>query len=90
MFWESFGSVVLGLALAWAALHTLPGRLPSGRTVYAAGALGTLFGVYLTRSTLGSGHLPVTLVCAVLVGAITLSLLIRPRARRNIRSAAAQ
>ena len=52
--------------------------------------LGALFGAYLTHSTVGSGHVPDHATGAVLVGAVTLSLLIRPRGSRPVRSAAAQ
>ena len=90
MIWESFGSVVLGLALSWAALRSLPDRLPSRRAVFTTGALGALFGAYLTHSALGTGHVLATLAGAVFVGTVTLSLLIRPRSRRLARSAAAQ
>ncbi|MDF6018988.1 hypothetical protein [Streptomyces sp. JH34] len=91
MLWESISSVVLGLALSWAALHYLPGRLPaSSRVVFVTGALGALFGAYLMHSTLGSGHVLATPTGAVLVGAVTLSLLIRPRGSRPARSAAVQ
>ncbi|MET8270049.1 hypothetical protein [Streptomyces sp. NPDC005077] len=89
MIWESLGSVVLGLALSWAALRSLSGRLPSRRTVFATGTLGALFGAYLTHSALGPGHVLVTLIGAVLIGAVTLSLLLRPGSRRLSRSAAA-
>jgi hypothetical protein len=85
---EFLGSVVLGVALAWLALRSLPQRLPSGRTVFAAGALGALFGAFLMHSVLGPGHTVATLVGAVSVGAVTLSLLIRPRNHLS-RSAAA-
>lgn len=90
MLWESISSVVLGLALSWVALRRLPDRLPSQRAVFVTGALGALFGAYLTHSALGSGHLLATPVGAVLVGAVTLSLLIRPRGSRPVRSAAVQ
>ncbi|MFE7748311.1 hypothetical protein [Streptomyces sp. NPDC057428] len=90
MLWESISSVVLGLALSWVALHTLPGRLPPVRVVYVTGVLGALFGAYLTHSTLGAGHVLATPAGAALVGAVTLSLLIRPRSSRAVRSAAAQ
>jgi hypothetical protein len=88
--WESVSAVVLGLALSWAVLRLLPGRLPSSRVVFVTGGLGALFGAYLTHSSLGSGHVLATLTGAVLVGAVTLSLLIRPRSGRPVRSAAAQ
>ncbi|MFD9503675.1 hypothetical protein [Streptomyces sp. NPDC060035] len=90
MLWESISSVVLGLALSWVALRRLPGRLPSHRVVFVTGALGALFGTYLTHSALGSGHVLATPVGAVLVGAVTLSLLIRPHGSRPVRSAAVQ
>ncbi|WP_327369718.1 hypothetical protein [Streptomyces sp. NBC_01217] len=87
MILEPLGSVVLGLALAWVALRSLPHRLPSRRAVFSTGALGALFGGFLMHSVLGPGHAVATLVGAVLVGAVTLSLLVR--SRRLSRSAAA-
>ncbi|EFE77423.1 hypothetical protein K7395_10675 [Streptomyces filamentosus] len=90
MIWESFGAAVLGLALSWVALRSLADRLPAGRAVYLTGTLGALFGAYLTHAALGPGHVLATLIGAVSVGAVTLSLLIRPRGRRLARSAAAQ
>ncbi|MBM7437454.1 hypothetical protein [Streptomyces sp. HB132] len=90
MFWESISSVVLGLALSWVALHSLSDRLPSSRVVFVSGGLGALFGAYLTHSTLGSGHVLATPTGAVLVGAVALSLLVRPRGRLPVRSAAAR
>ncbi|MEW2071071.1 hypothetical protein [Streptomyces sp. NPDC007346] len=90
MLWESFGAAVLGLGLSWVAVRSLSDRLPSVRAVYLTGALGALFGAFLTHSALGPGHGVATLVGAVVVGAVTLSLLIRPRGRRLTRSAAAQ
>ncbi|SCE62830.1 hypothetical protein [Streptomyces sp. OspMP-M43] len=89
MIWESFGAAVLGLALSWAALRSLADRLPSGRAVCLTGTLGALFGAYLTHAALGADHIVGTLIGAVSVGAVTLSLLIRPRGRRLARSAAA-
>ncbi|MEU6016136.1 hypothetical protein ABZ826_19375 [Streptomyces sp. NPDC047515] len=89
MILEPLGSVVLGLALAWAGLHSLPDRLPSRRAVFTTGALGALFGAFLMHSVLGPGHSVATLVGAALVGAVTLSLLVRPRSHRLSRSAAA-
>ncbi|HEY9439170.1 MAG TPA: hypothetical protein VIS29_11080, partial [Streptomyces sp.] len=79
MFWVSAGSVVLGLVLARLALRVLSGRLPYRRTVFVSGALGALFGAALTHSALGSGGVLPTLTGAVLVSAVALSLLIRPR-----------
>ncbi|MER6994176.1 hypothetical protein [Streptomyces sp. NPDC000410] len=88
MILEAIGSVLLGLVLSWAAVRRLPDRLPAPRVVYATGTLGALFGAYLTHSALGPGYLLGTLAGALFVGAVTLSLLIRPTARRLRRSAA--
>ncbi|MFE7352828.1 hypothetical protein ACFU8Q_06400 [Streptomyces sp. NPDC057543] len=89
MILEPLGSVVLGLALAWVALRSLPDRLPSRRAVLTTGALGALFGAFLMHSVLGPGHLVATLIGAALIGAVTLSLLVRPRSHHLSRSAAA-
>lgn len=86
---EALGSALLGIALSWAAVRRLPDRLPAPRVVYGTGTLGALFGAYLTHTALGSGHLLGTLLGALFVGGVTLSLLIRPEARRLRRSAAA-
>ncbi|MFF8287984.1 hypothetical protein ACF068_01980 [Streptomyces sp. NPDC016309] len=87
MFWEAFGSVVFGFALSWAAAHRLAGRLPSRRVVLGAGVLGALFGSLITHAALGPGHAPGTVLGAVAVAAVVLSLLLRP-SRRLRRSAA--
>ncbi|WP_406013350.1 DUF4407 domain-containing protein [Streptomyces sp. NBC_00984] len=89
MILEPLGSVVLGLALAWMALRSLPDRLPPRRAVFTTGALGALFGAYLMHSVLSPGHVVATLIGAALIGAVTLSLLVRPRSGRLSRSAAA-
>lgn len=84
---EALGSVLLGFALSWAAARRFPDRLPAIRLVYTTGALGALFGACLTHAALGPGHALGTLVGALAVGAVTLSLLIRPAPRRLRRSA---
>lgn len=89
MILEPLGSVLLGLGLAWLALRSLSDRLPSRRTVLTTGALGGLFGAYLMHSVLGPGHVVAALIGSALIGAVTLSLLIRPRSSRLSRSAAA-
>ncbi|GGT39858.1 hypothetical protein [Streptomyces purpureus] len=89
MFLEALGSALLGLALAWAAVHRLPDRLPARPVVLATGGLGAVFGAVVTHAALGPGHLLGTLAGAVAVGAVLLSLLIRPAGRRLRRSAAA-
>ncbi|MFD7628781.1 hypothetical protein ACFV7Q_22565 [Streptomyces sp. NPDC059851] len=77
---EALGSVLLGLALSAAALRLFAPRLPSPRVVLVSGALGALFGAYLTQYALGPGHgtVTATLVGSVLVSAVVLSLLLRP------------
>ncbi|KUH40126.1 MULTISPECIES: hypothetical protein [Streptomyces] len=89
MFWEALGSVLLGLALSWAALHRLADRLPPRRTVLVTGVLGALFGALVTHAALGPGLVLGTLLGAVAISAVLLSLLIRPAAHRLRRSAAA-
>ncbi|MEV7087204.1 hypothetical protein AB0O07_15100 [Streptomyces sp. NPDC093085] len=81
MILEILGSVLLGLGLSWAAARHLADRLPALRTVYAAGPLGALFGAYVTHMALGSGHVMATLVGALLVASVLLSLLLRPAGR---------
>src|SRR5690349_10690636 len=44
MIFEALGSAVLGLVLAWAALHRLSHRLPARALVLATGVAGALFG----------------------------------------------
>ncbi|WP_330173737.1 hypothetical protein OG875_09275 [Streptomyces sp. NBC_01498] len=78
MILEALGAVLLGLGASWAALQRLPHRLPARRPVFAAGSLGSLFGALLTHAVLGPGHLVATLVGAVVVGTVLLSLLLRP------------
>ncbi|MFF2521644.1 hypothetical protein [Streptomyces liangshanensis] len=83
---EALVSVLLGLGLSWAAAHLLPHRLPARRTVFLAGTLGTLFGAYLTHMALGPGHALPTLAGAATVGAVVVSLLLRPTRRRLVLS----
>jgi hypothetical protein len=81
--WESvLGSALLGLGLSWTAASRLSQRLPARRTVFAAGPLGALFGAYLTHMALGPGHVLLVLTGALTVGAVLLSLLLRPSGRR--------
>lgn len=89
MFLEALGSAMLGLALAWAALHRLPHRLPSRTLVLPTGVAGALFGAFLTHSALGAGHLLVTLAGGLIVSVASLSLLLRPAERFRRRSATA-
>ncbi|MFC9595053.1 hypothetical protein ACFTUC_35335 [Streptomyces sp. NPDC056944] len=87
MFLEALGSALLGFALAWAAVHRLPDRLPVRATVLLTGTLGGVFGALVTHGALGPGHFLATLIGAVAVAAVLLSLLIRPASRRLRRSA---
>ncbi|GGZ54936.1 hypothetical protein [Streptomyces bluensis] len=89
MFLEALGSALLGLALAWAALHRLPHRLPSRTLVLPTGVAGALFGAFLMNSALGAGHLLVILTGALIVSVASLSLLLRPAERFRRRSATA-
>lgn len=89
MFLETLGSVILGFALAWAALQRLPHRLPSRTLVLPTGVAGALFGAFLTHSALGAGHLLVILTGALIVSVASLSLLLRPAERFRRRSATA-
>ncbi|MEV6396907.1 hypothetical protein AB0M39_19330 [Streptomyces sp. NPDC051907] len=82
MLLETLGSVLLGLALSWAAARHLSERLPSRRVVFATGPVGALFGAYVTHAALGPGHVVATLAGALAIGAVLLSLLIRPSGRR--------
>ncbi|MBT2443273.1 hypothetical protein J7E93_24900 [Streptomyces sp. ISL-36] len=88
MFLEAFGSALLGLALAWAALHRLPDRLPARGVVLTAGSLGAVFGALVTHGALGPGHVLATLIGALTIAAVLLSLLLRPASRRLRRSPA--
>ncbi|MER5966168.1 hypothetical protein [Streptomyces sp. NPDC002057] len=89
MFLEALGSALLGFALAWAAAHRLSDRLPVRVLVLATGTLGGVFGALVTHGALGPGHFLATLIGAVAVAAVLLSLLIRPASRRRLRRSAA-
>ncbi|WP_309053091.1 hypothetical protein [Streptomyces sp.] len=87
MFLEALGSALLGFALAWVFAHRLADRLPARGIVLTAGPLGGVFGALVTHGALGPGHFLATLVGAVAVAAVLLSLLVRPSSRRLRRSA---
>ncbi|NGO45050.1 hypothetical protein [Streptomyces ureilyticus] len=86
MFLEALGSVILGLAVAWLAMHRLSHRLPARRLVLSTGAAGGLFGAFLTNSAL-SGNLLLTLIGAATVATASVSLLLRPAGRLRRHSA---
>ncbi|WP_105968300.1 hypothetical protein [Streptomyces geranii] len=89
MFLEALGSAILGLALAWAAAHRLPDRLPTRPLVLSTGVAGALFGAFLTHSALSSGHFLLILLGATAVSAASVSLLLRPKGRLRRSSATA-
>ncbi|MBO1337062.1 hypothetical protein [Streptomyces sp. VRA16 Mangrove soil] len=87
MLLEALGSALLGLALAWAASHRLPHRLPSRALVLPTGVIGALFGAFVTHTSLGPGHVLATLGGSVVMAVALLSLLLRPtrgRARQQL------
>ncbi|OQD52406.1 hypothetical protein BM536_029825 [Streptomyces phaeoluteigriseus] len=89
MMLEALGSAVLGLVLAWAAIHRLSHRLPARTLVFATGVAGALFGDFVTHTALGPGSSIGSLLGAVIVSTASLSLLLRPATRLRRRSATA-
>jgi hypothetical protein len=89
MLFEALGSALLGLALAWAAMHRLSARLPTRSLVLATGVAGALFGAFVTHSALDPGNFLLILLGAAIVSAASLSLLVRPAGRLRRRSAPA-
>ncbi|WP_406006890.1 hypothetical protein OG440_12370 [Streptomyces sp. NBC_00637] len=89
MILEALGSAVLGLVLAWAAVHRFSHRLPVRTLVFATGVAGALFGDFVTHSALGPGPAVASLLGAAIVSAASLSLLLRPAGRLRRRSATA-
>ncbi|MBA0051442.1 hypothetical protein E0L36_11225 [Streptomyces sp. AJS327] len=75
MVWETLGSALVGLAIAYAAARRFPGRLGDQRLVLATGPVAGLLGGLICRVVLGPGHLPVALLAAVGVAAAMVSLL---------------
>ncbi|MFI5683897.1 hypothetical protein [Streptomyces sp. NPDC051636] len=89
MILEALGSALLGLVLAWAAVHRLAHRLPARALVFCTGLAGALFGDFVTHSALGPGTVLPSLLGAAVVSAASLSLLLRPTRRLRRRSATA-
>lgn len=89
MLLEALSSVMLGLALGWAATRRLPHRLPARTLVLSTGAAGALLGAFLTHSALDAGNLLTALSGAVILSVASLSLLLRPAGRLRGRSATA-
>ncbi|MFF0113708.1 hypothetical protein [Streptomyces prasinus] len=89
MLLEALSSVILGLALAWAATRRLPHRLPARPLVLSTGAAGALLGSFLTHGALDAGNLLAVLSGAAVLSVASLSLLLRPAGRLRGRSATA-
>jgi hypothetical protein len=88
MILEALGSALLGVLLAWAAVHRLAHRLPARVLVFGTGVAGALFGDFVTHSALGPGSAVLNLLGAAVVSAASLSLLLRPAGRRLRRRSA--
>ncbi|MFJ8144099.1 hypothetical protein ACIQ8D_03165 [Streptomyces sp. NPDC096094] len=89
MLLEALSAAILGLALAWAAVHRLPHRLPPRVLVLPTGIAGALFGAFVTHTALGAGGLLLVLLGSATLSAAALSLLLRPAGRLRRRSATA-
>ncbi|MFH8978045.1 hypothetical protein [Streptomyces sp. NPDC017890] len=89
MLLEALSAAILGLALAWAAVHRLPHRLPARVLVLPTGIAGALFGAFVTHTALGAGGLLLVLLGSAALSAASLSLLLRPAGRLRGRSATA-
>ncbi|MFH8443790.1 hypothetical protein ACH4D3_21490 [Streptomyces sp. NPDC018026] len=89
MILEALSAALLGLALAWAAAHRLPHRLPAPLLVLPTGVAGALFGAFVTHTALGAGGLVLVLLGSATVSAASLSLLLRPAGRLRRSSAPA-
>ncbi|MFI2201514.1 hypothetical protein ACH47Z_12225 [Streptomyces sp. NPDC020192] len=81
MILEALASAVLGLVLAWAAVHRLSHRLPARPLVFSTGIAGALFGDFVTHTALGPGIAWLSLLGAAIISAASLSLLLRPAGR---------
>ncbi|EST23381.1 hypothetical protein N566_25840 [Streptomycetaceae bacterium MP113-05] len=75
MFEYAFGSAIVGLAIAWAAAHLLPARLPRRILVLPTGAGGGLVGGLVSYAVMGPGNLGLAMVIAAAVSVAILSLL---------------
>ena len=83
MLWETLGSALVGLALAWAAALGMPSRLPRRGLVLPTGAGGGLVGGLVAYAVMGPDHLVQALLVAAGVSIAMLSLLHdRPGAAR--------
>ncbi|MEU1779820.1 MULTISPECIES: hypothetical protein [Streptomyces] len=82
--WEALGSVLIGLAVSYAALRWLParfGQIRSRGLALSTGPGAALFGALLGHTVLGPGHTLATLGVSLGVCVALLSLLLRPTGR---------
>jgi len=71
----ALGSAIVGLALAWAAAHRLPARLPQRSLVLPTGTGGGLVGGLVSYAVMGPGNLGLAMVISAAVSVAMLSLL---------------
>ncbi|MFY1678669.1 MULTISPECIES: hypothetical protein [unclassified Streptomyces] len=88
MILAALSTVVLGLALGWAATRRLPHRLPEPSLVLATGVAGAMVGAFVTHTALDTSGLIPVLAGASAVSAASVSLLVRPAGGPLRRSAA--
>lgn len=84
MIGELLGPALIGLVVALGALRWFPTHFPHARLVWATGPVAALGGGLIARAVLGAGHLPVSLVCAALVAAALVSLLVNVGAAAGV------
>ncbi|WP_448318367.1 hypothetical protein [Streptomyces sp. CO7] len=72
-------SVLIGLLLAYAAVHRIPHRLPPASVVLPTGVAGALLGTLITYGALAPGRVAYVLLGAAALSAAAVSLLLRPQ-----------
>ncbi|MEU3556813.1 hypothetical protein [Streptomyces fragilis] len=72
-------SVLIGLLLAYAAVHRLPHRLPPAGMVLPTGVAGALLGTLVTHAAIAPSRVAPLLLGAAALSAAALSLLLRPQ-----------
>ncbi|MCT2591900.1 hypothetical protein LHJ74_18680 [Streptomyces sp. N2-109] len=83
MVWQALSSAIVGLVLAGAAAHWLPGRFTDRTLVLATGPAAGLLGGLIARIVIGAGHPVPTLVIAAAVSVAILSLLLGGNVRTS-------
>lgn len=76
MLWLALSSAIIGFALAYAAVHWLPSRLPDRTLVLATGPGAAVLGGLIARIVMGPGYSLAALVIAAGVSVAILSLLL--------------